>query len=87
MKKNQAIGIFKVAPERSSITFRLSLPGQENLVTTIKLHEDELLFVSGSVTVKIEITSDTPELIWDGYSSVPVGLDILNTDVLDFAKL
>lgn len=92
MKKTQAMGIFKVAPNS------VSIPGQEipaslqegaRPMTTIKLHQDEILFVLGSVTVMI-VVSDTSlnmALVWDGYSALPVGTDIENEDVLDFARL
>jgi hypothetical protein len=83
MKKDQAVGVFKVAPGQDPITFKLSLPGSAQPVITIILHEDELLFVTGSVTVMVDITSDAA-LIWDGYASLPVGMDIYNEDALDF---
>jgi hypothetical protein len=89
MKKTRAVGIFKVAPNSGPITFHLSLPGQKIPPATIKLHQDEILFVLGSVTV-IDFVSDTSlnmELVWVGYSSLPVGMDIENKDVLDFATL
>ncbi|EED20493.1 hypothetical protein TSTA_037130 [Talaromyces stipitatus ATCC 10500] len=85
MKRDQSISIIKVAPGRDLVTFRLSLPGSplQGAVSNLVLREDELLFVLGSVTLEIEDPNDTA-IIWVGYSSNPVGMDILNTDVLDF---
>lgn len=77
----------KIAPGRDPVSFRLSLPGSplQGSVSSLVLHEDELLFVLGSVTLEIENPNDTA-IIWVGYSSNPVGMDILNTDVLDFVR-
>ncbi|QKX61637.1 uncharacterized protein TRUGW13939_08789 [Talaromyces rugulosus] len=90
MKNVQAIGIFKVAPNSGPVTFHLSRPGQKISATipakTIELHEDELLIVLGSVTVVIDFV-DVMKLVWDGYSALPMGKDIQNTDVLEFTKL
>lgn len=93
MKRDQSISLIKIAPGRDPVTFRLSLPGSplQGAVSRLVLCEDELLFVLGSVTLEIEIPNDTgietpneTAIIWVGYSSNPVGMDILNTDVLDF---
>ncbi|EEA18480.1 hypothetical protein TMatcc_001231 [Talaromyces marneffei ATCC 18224] len=85
MKSDQSLSIIKIAPERGPVTFRLSLPGSplQGAVSRLVLYEDELLFVLGSVTLEIDNPNDTA-IMWVGYSSNPVGMDILKTDVLDF---
>jgi hypothetical protein len=85
MKSDQSLSIIKIAPERDPVTFHLSLPGSslQGAVSRLVLYEDELLFVLGSVTIEIDNPNDTA-IIWVGYSSNPVGMDILKTDVLDF---
>lgn len=51
-----------------------------------KLRPNEILFVKGSVRMKIEIPSGG-SFVWQGHSGDPIGFDMLGPEVFEFMTI
>jgi len=92
MKKDQSVSFFKVVrAEQDTVRFNLFPSGSsiheiDKPMAVINLRVNELLYVLGGVIVQIECRNESI-VIWDGFSALPVGMDIDNEDILDFVDI
>ncbi|KAL1979092.1 hypothetical protein VTN96DRAFT_7023 [Rasamsonia emersonii] len=93
-KSDRAVSVFKVlkrTPGQGKVKFKIYPYGlskseiQPNTrpAATVDLEEHQLLCVLGGVCVEI-VSSGDETLVWDGFSALPMGEDVLLDDTLDF---